>query len=162
MKLTVDWNQIHYFKREEKWGDPSKVNPELIYLIDEFRHFVGKPFVLHNAYAKDGHSPTSQHYKGNALDGHFVGLSWLDQFLLAMKFGKFNGIGTYPDWNHPGLHLDVRPLSGGPKHTWLRLKGEYMNVTEENILMVFKETKSEPKKSSKKSKKENIVKETKE
>ena len=139
MRLSVNWSNIHYFKREEKWGDPGKVNPSLVYLVDEFRHFVGKPFILHCAYSKNGHSTTSQHYKGNALDGHFVGISWFDQYLLAMKFGKFNGIGVYPDWNNPGLHLDVRPLSGEAKHTWTRFKGEYMDVSEANLTKIFEE-----------------------
>ena len=147
MIQRVNWDKVNYFSPKEKWGDVNKVNPQLIYFVDEFRHFVGKPFILHNAWADGGHSKTSEHYKGNALDGHFEGLSWLDQFLLAMKFGKFTGVGVYPDWNHPGLHLDVRELNNDDvKHTWLRYKGDYMAVDHHNIMIIENELVAKPQK----------------
>ena len=137
MRTEVNWKEIKYFKPQNPWGDVSKVNPDLIYLIDEFRAYVGKPFILHNAYEKSGHNDDSQHYLGLALDGHFVDLHWMDQFLLAMKFGKFNGVGVYPDWNNPGLHLDIRQNKNDTNSTWVRYKGKYYPVNYSNIMMIL-------------------------
>jgi len=153
MRTIVKWQDIQYFKASDPWGDTSKVKPDLIYLIDEFRHFVGKPFILHNAYEMSGHSKGSQHYLGNALDGHFVGMHWLDQYLMALKFGKFNGIGVYPEWNNPGLHLDIRDIIDNQKVTWIEYKGEYnYNVNSILIIDVITEMNAKIKKTSKKEK----------
>lgn len=102
------WDKIKHFDQEENWGDWRKVNPQLIINLDKLRELANKPIVIHCAYATRGHSEHSQHYKGLAADLHIVGLNAVDQFLLAEKSGLFTGIGIYPYWNNPGLHLDIR------------------------------------------------------
>lgn len=118
--------KVKHFTRDEKndlgkicWGDPDKINPKLIFLLDEMRDFAGIPFKIN--YGTQGvHSPTSQHYYGNAIDGYFPGITIKEQFMIAIRF-PFTGIGLYPCWNNPGLHLDVRPQSY--KALWWRDSG---------------------------------------
>ncbi|HSF03638.1 MAG TPA: hypothetical protein VLA62_11530, partial [Solirubrobacterales bacterium] len=74
--------------------------------LDEFRHQLGRPFVVHGAVEE--RSGDSEHPHGTAVDGHVVGLPLLEAWLFAERFPAFRGIGVYPHWHQPGLHLDVR------------------------------------------------------
>ena len=102
------WKKIRYFTPDEEWGNAGKVNPYLIIALDELRHKVGSPIIVHCAYSTSGHSKNSMHYEGKAVDFHIKGMSLVDQYLAAEKIGLFNGIGVYPFWNNPGLHIDIR------------------------------------------------------
>ena len=102
-----DWNTIRYFKMNENWGDPFQMEKELMVKLEKLRGYIKKPIVIHCGYSVDGHSSQSYHYKGMAVDMHIVGLSLLDQYLVAELF-DFWGIGVYPFWNNQGLHLDIR------------------------------------------------------
>ena len=102
------WEKIKHFTPDENWGDVDKVNPYLIIALDALRDAVGKPIVIHNAYATKGHSETSMHYVGEAADIHIVGISLVDAYLAVEKLGLFNGIGVYRSWNNPGIHVDLR------------------------------------------------------
>ncbi len=133
------WDVIRrYFNKSENWGDPDKVNPILLFIIYNIRDAVGKPFNIHNAFATAGHSEESQHYKGNAVDGHFKQVSFVEaislveQSLLYLKIDNKVGLGIYPHWDNPGFHLDVR----GYKARWGRVDGKY--VSFENALEVVK------------------------
>ena len=116
------WDSLKYFTKNEKWGDPDKMNPALLLLLDRLRETIGKPFVIHCGYESDGHSTASQHYKGNAVDFHIEGLPLTEanRLLLAAlhtiqiagrQAHEVCGLGIYPDWNNPGFHLDVRGYS---------------------------------------------------
>ena len=121
-----------YFSKDEQndlgkncWGEPNKIDPLLIYYLDQLRDFAGRPFKIN--YGTQGvHSPNSQHYLGRAVDGYFPDLSIKEQFLLAIRF-PFNGIGIYPFWNNPGLHLDVRKLRSQQFRSmwWRDASGDY-------------------------------------
>lgn len=103
------WDEIEYFDKDENWGDWRKVNPYLIKFLDKFRKLVGMPVYINNAYsAGSGHNKKSKHYLGEAADIHIKGMNVVDQYLMAEKCGLFNGIGVYPFWNNPGLHVDIR------------------------------------------------------
>ena len=102
------WNKIKHFTKNENWGDWHKVHPRLIIALDKLRELVGKPIVIHCAYAESGHKKNSQHYLGKAADIHIVGMNVVDQYLAAEKLGLFRGIGIYPYWNNKGLHVDIR------------------------------------------------------
>lgn len=102
------WDKIKHFSPDENWGDVNKVNPYLIIALDALREATGHPIVIHNAYATKGHSETSMHYVGKAADIHIVGMSLIDAYLAVEKLGLFNGVGLYPFWNNPGLHVDLR------------------------------------------------------
>lgn len=108
----MDWTKIKHFSPNENWGNPDKVNPYLVIALDALRDSVGKPIIIHCAYSTDGHAKDSMHYNGKAVDIHIVGLNVVDQFLAAERIGLFNGIGVYPFWNSPGLHLDIRTQPG--------------------------------------------------
>lgn len=106
--MEIDWSKVKHFKRTEAWGDPDKINPLLVYSLDALREFTGRAIIINNAYRPD--DPGSTHKNGDAADVVIVGLSVIDQFLMAERTRLFSGIGVYPFWNRPGLHLDVRSL----------------------------------------------------
>lgn len=130
------WQNIYYFSPQENWGDPDKVDPMLVMVLDELRGFVGRPFHIHCAYETSGHSPNSYHYLGRAVDFHvdiepFLAAVYLvDRALQSLvvkigtqyvRAGDICGLGAYYDWNNKGFHLDTR----GWKVRWRRVKGQY-------------------------------------
>jgi len=125
MMLPEQWAKINYFNPEEEWGDPEQMSYLLLIRLDSLRERAGKPIIIHSGFASSGYSPNSYHYLGMATDLHIEGLSVLDQYLLAEQEG-FGGIGVYPYWSSPGLHLDTR--SDGPTR-WARVDGSYVSLT---------------------------------
>lgn len=154
------WEKLRYFKPDsgDNWGDPDAISDELLFVLDDFRHFLALPvYVLHGT---DGvHSKNSYHYKeygACAVDviipdfhGHPV-----DLVLIAERMG-FRGLGYYPHWKRygvkgHGLHLDMRPLKKDPDGTynyshsrWMgvlieneknEIKQEYIGLTYENLI----------------------------
>ncbi len=115
------WEHIQpYFNRGEKWGDPDRMDPLTLYTLYEARKKIGLPFHIHCG-TQGRHVKGSFHYKGLAVDLHIGNgnIHVFDQFLMIERLNLFSGIGIYPDWNNPGLHLDV---GGGPKRPgrWMR------------------------------------------
>jgi hypothetical protein len=35
------WNKLRYFNKNENWGDPSKMDHNLLLSLDDFRHELG-------------------------------------------------------------------------------------------------------------------------
>lgn len=104
-----DWDEVDGFSTNEKWGDPFKMCRVLIYTMADFRKYVGKPVIIHNAFEARS---SGWHPEGVALDCHVEGMHVMDMYFAAERFDAFNGIGVYPSlagWNRPGLHLDTRP-----------------------------------------------------
>lgn len=135
IKFKGDSYKVKHFSKNEKndlgkncWGDPEKINPRLIYLLDQFREYLNRPVRI-NYGTQGSHSPNSQHYLGNAVDLYVPELSWKEQFLAAVRF-PFTGLGVYPFWNNPGLHLDVRSLQTGKKAMWWRDKNKQYHSIE--------------------------------
>lgn len=121
-----DWERITHFSPKENWGDPQKMSFVLIRMLDEMRERSGSPIIIHEGYATSGHSPNSYHYQGRAVDFHIQEMDLLDQYLWAERL-EFRGIGVYPYWNNPGLHVDIR---AGKKAAWARTKdGVYVSLT---------------------------------
>jgi len=125
-----EWGLIKYFSPKEDWGDPDRMEFYLVYLLDRLRFIIGKPIIIH--YGTQGkHSPNSWHYVGKAVDFHAKGISLFQLFLSATRF-PFGGIGVYPFWDNPGLHVDTRPRPNGePQARWGRINGEYIPLNEE-------------------------------
>lgn len=126
---AVLWSQIKNFKPSEFGKDYNNVDMDLVILLDRYRNAVKAPVTIKGAYATNGHSPKSQHYLGKAADISIKGTSLLDAFNKAIEIG-FSGIGVYPFWNTPGLHVDIRD---GKKVYWIRDANEqyhYMSVDE--------------------------------
>ena len=126
--MNTNWNEIKHFRREEFKKDPDKISPQLVKLMDGIREVSGFPIVIHVAWDDSGHAPNSYHYKGLAVDFHWVAsldrFPYLEQFLLLSQFREIGGIGFYPHWNHPGWHIDLRPSTY--RMLWFRdAKGKY-------------------------------------
>lgn len=115
------WSNLKYFKRNEKnhegklaWGDPDKVNGLLLKLLDEIREESKSLIVVHCAYDSSGHVVDSEHYRGNAVDFHFVNLSLKDglkaveSVLKRHNLLNKSGLGVYFWWASKGFHLDLR------------------------------------------------------
>lgn len=105
--MKINWDNVIFFTPSE-FVSSGLMSPELIYALDALRAKVRHPFIVHNSYRK---GDKGTHGKGLAVDGHFVGVPLIDQFLAAEKSLLFGGIGVYPYWNNPGLHLDVRKVT---------------------------------------------------
>lgn len=120
-----DWKKIRYFTPAEKWGDPQKMDFNLIYNLDRLRRYLKRPIIIHCGYEtreKGGYHP-----QGKAVDCHIEGLHVIEMYAAASRF-RFGGIGVYPWWNNPGLHLDTRPVPKGESRAiWGSLsKGIYV------------------------------------
>jgi len=129
MRMTkADWNYVHNF-RESEFDEPMLMDATLIHKLDVMRSYVGKPFVIHKSYATEGHSKDSMHYQGKAIDGHFVGMTVLEQYLIAEQF-NWGGLGFYPAWNQPGIHVDTRTLEMTEKGArwWRDADGIYHDI----------------------------------
>lgn len=100
------WETVKYFEPSE-FNEPDKLVPLLVYALDTLREFAGRPIIVNSSY-REGDDGT--HGRGEAADIVITGHNVLDQFLLAERTRLFAGIGVYPYWNRPGLHLDVRRL----------------------------------------------------
>lgn len=123
----IDWSKVRHFERSE-FSHPDKLDPLLIYNLDALRVAAGKPIIINNDYRA---GDPGQHGLGRAADIVIVGLSVVDQFLIAEKTRLFAGIGIYPHWNRPGIHVDIRTLQPHePGARWARdIAGNYVALT---------------------------------
>ena|SRR6266850_141312 len=145
--MNRDWSTIRHFQRGEFVKDPDKVAWDTVLLLDEMRDVIGSPIHIHIAWDDSGHSTDSSHYTDSrdfatAVDLHFEGLSLLDQWLFAERF-PWNGIGLYPYWDHPGLHVDLRRLGRDHPHLgkrwWRDAAGVYQPLNRDllNIILLL-------------------------
>lgn len=127
------WQRLKYFSKDEKWGNPEKISPMLLLLLEKLREKLGKPFVVHCGYENKGHSSASRHYRGDAVDFHVKDMPFkeaVDKLLKALHEIKlldqvsavYVGLGIYPDWNTPGFHIDLRGYSA----RWGRIGADYV------------------------------------
>lgn len=105
----------------DNFGAADKLSGFVLFAIWVLRFSTGWKIIVHCALDTTGHSENSEHYKGNAIDFHFVTdvafyaqVVKVEKLLLAWQFFNFVGLGIYPDWNNPGFHLDTR----GKKARW--------------------------------------------
>lgn len=98
------WKSVKHFRPSE-FKYPDELDRNLVRALDRFRELCGKPIVVHSDYRPDD---GGQHGLGEAADVHVKDMHVIDQFLMAERSGLFVGIGVYPNWNSPGLHLDIR------------------------------------------------------
>lgn len=139
----VIWDQLRYFNRRENWGDISEVDVRLLHCLDNVRGLLKRRIYIHCCYEMRGHSPNSFHKVGMAVDFDVEGTQLSELFDLYRFFREnwfSGGVGIYPYWNNPGLHLDIRP-HGHTNPTWLKDKeGKYIYSYREivKILTSFK------------------------
>ena len=125
--------ELKYFNEKENWGDYKKVSGALLLVMDKIREMYGAPVNVHCAYEKSGHSTNSTHYRGLAIDFHFVTddkfidqINKMETILKELQIWETCGFGFYLDWNNKGFHLDLR----GEKARWARDDGKYINYDE--------------------------------
>jgi hypothetical protein len=111
------WDKLRYFKESENWGDPSKMDHNLLLRLDDFRHELGSGLIVSRGTQGKSDAKKSQHDLGLAVDVVFttgLKMTVLDAYLLACSYG-FSGVGLYTHWKFKnetrgGLHLDMRKL----------------------------------------------------
>lgn len=100
------WDEIEFFSTDENWGNPLGMEAAIIYELDALRKYLEHPIRIHCGH--ELRSTGGFHCYGMAVDFHVTGMDLIDQFFEATRFDGFNGIGIYPYWNNPGLHVDCR------------------------------------------------------
>jgi uncharacterized protein YcbK (DUF882 family) len=138
-----EWAKITHFKPDSKvdqWGNPDKLDFELIQRLDAFRTYIGLPVLVTSGYRPGG---GSQHGLGKAVD--FVVPQWagglLDLYFEVERF-NFNGLGIYRDWIYQGkhiygIHIDMRDIKDRRSARWLciRPKAEEAHTPGEVLLI---------------------------
>lgn len=122
------WGRVRGFYKGEKWGDPMMMACDIIFALEEFRGILRKKYpgasiAVHCGYDTGGHATDSMHYQGLAVDIHVIGVPLVEVIRLAMDSGLFDGIGCYPCWDSPGVHLDKRNLAEKADVYWIEPKG---------------------------------------
>lgn len=114
-----DWQLVKYFKAHEFMPNPYQMEQSIVFLIDTIRDLFNSPIHITSAWSPGtGHSATSQHYVGKALDFWIEDIPFRDAVDLMEDFlsapprgiGEWNkvGLGIYPAWSIPGFHMDTR------------------------------------------------------
>lgn len=130
----IQWDTVRHFSQAE-FGAWEKLDSRLIYALDEFRETIRSPIHIHTAYRERSDFADSQHPHGRAVDVCAKGLPLLDFWLAAERHPVFTGIGLYPFWSHPGLHLDIR-LALVRARWWRDMQGRYLPVTGRSLLEI--------------------------
>jgi hypothetical protein len=155
MKM-VKWETVVGFSKNE-FAPPEPVagdwdmNINLIDTLVELRNRGNQKYggefriLIHNngGFSVDGHSKTSLHYKGRAVDFHMEHYSdthkcwalvpWIDQVVLLRTLldGQEQdfGVGLHPNWNNQGFHLDYRNGAGKNGAVWWDKGGKYVTMS---------------------------------
>jgi uncharacterized protein YcbK (DUF882 family) len=141
MKMTKkEWERIEHFSPDERWGDPTMMERDLMFLLDTLRGLFHHPFVIHCGYQHRPGKQKSQHNFGRAVDFHIEGIAFSDAVDLMLNFigpppkglgvAGVIGLGIYPHWNNPGFHLDTR----GERARW-----GAMNINGRQVYVSFEE-----------------------
>lgn len=128
------WTQLKYFRISgpDNWGDPWEMNGALLLVLDLLRHYIGLPIDIHEGYATDGHTDGSEHYTGDAVDAHVVGITLEEAYVKIIKILALLqltdkvSLGLYPDWNNRGFHLGIK--KGGAR--WCFREGIQLPIGE--------------------------------
>jgi len=145
-KMTAkDWGLIKHFTSTE-FKHPLEMDKDFMLKIDSFRQWLGYKIHVHADARPDGkgHSKNSYHYFGQALDFHCrdekdnIINPW--KILMAALVWGWSGIGVYPHWLHPGMHLDARyPAKYFANSIWIRENGVYKSLKPMDIIKHIKE-----------------------
>lgn len=141
------WGSLNHFTPDENWGDWQRMCWPLLTTLDDMRQYAGIPLIILRGWEP---RPKFSYHNidgvSMAVDGYFktekgTPLNVVDQYIIASRFDRFNGIGVYPHWDHPGLHLDIRVKEKRFDFDarWMGVlndKGEqiYLPLTWENLL----------------------------
>lgn len=134
MSYTTPFPKLKHFKSNE-FTHPELMDERTLILVDTMRDT--EPGIVVTINCDFRFNDPKWHGKGKALDlvirdaKTFQGLPLIVQFMIANRY-LWTGIGLYPYWNTPGLHLDTRPITiFGRKSMWWRDKdGLYRSMLE--------------------------------
>jgi len=105
----------------------GKIKLSAMLKLQKFRTRINRP-VYFNCITEGKHAPGSAHYRFIAFDIRIGGkgkINWNNMIEAAIDVG-FKGIGYYPFWNTPGMHVDDRTTSF---QIWKRIStGKYVGV----------------------------------
>ena len=122
----ISWNRIRHFTRDE-FQDPlfgpesgDLIDGEFLAMIIRLRIDTGWPMMVHwqvggavDVEGSYGHADESYHLKNQgckAIDFHFLTEAPFNRQFWEIAHTGFAGIGFYPQWIHPGWHIDKRPI----------------------------------------------------
>jgi len=128
----IDIKQLKNFSPNERdifgreiFRDAFIISSDLMMMTDDMVTFAKQQYPGAYCLVHDinlgKHSRGSCHYDGKAIDLHLEGMMLGHMARIAMRY-FFGGIGLYPDWNTPGLHLDIR----NTPCTWVQRDGKYI------------------------------------
>lgn len=131
-------SQLKYFTVKEFGLSLPFLSTGLLYSLDEFRAKLGRPVMISEApgaLIRFDTDSESQHVFGRAGDIVLPEGPDLQTAYNVAKTCGFRGIGVYPDWYIPGLHLDTRP---GPFAHWAGIKkdGQQQYVSIHQVINV--------------------------
>lgn len=147
---------LRYFSASEFGAYWPLMNVELLAKLDAFREALGYPVAISQAAGAIGRpiigggqaeSGAEKSWHNYAIHGEIMAIdvhplppggATADErqrwYNVAKQVG-FTGIGIYPDWNRPGMHLDVRTdRTASNPATWAGVsrggKQIYTNISE--------------------------------
>lgn len=87
---------------------------------------------MHHVNSDHRQGNAGQHPLGRAIDCYFYekqpgDVNVADQFFWAMRF-NWGGIGFYPHWNTPGIHVDMRQNIQYRSLWWRDSQDQYQGV----------------------------------
>jgi len=133
----VSFPKLNHFTAEE-FSYPELLDETLLIQLDSMRDSRDDIIITINCDYRL--NDKGFHGKGKAVDcvvrDAITKAPWniLRQFAFANRF-LWGGIGFYPFWNAPGLHLDVRPmLRFGRRPLWWRDEKETYHYDLEDDL----------------------------
>ena len=127
--IDINFEGVRFFKPSE-FSAPHMLDRTALLMLDGMRYEEGKRrdiiITINADYATTGHADNSMHRFGKAFDIVIRNgktkepLPIEEQFLIALR-SYFSGIGYYPYWKSPGLHVDNRPMTiYGRRALWMR------------------------------------------
>lgn len=123
---------LRYFRAGDFGPYWPMMDKSLLLKLDEFRHRLGYPVIISPAPGSIGRpiigggeaeSGVEKSYHNYIVHGAVKAIDVMplppggatvaerQRWLATAKAVGFTGIGLYPHWSRPGLHLDVRPTA---------------------------------------------------
>ena len=127
-EVMAVWDSLRHFSPDElapgghkrAFPQPERMHPDLLLILDELRHDIGHPIGV-NVSLGSGSSSASQHRLGRAVDIVCPSIPLALFFAEVARRPWITGVGIYPHWRTPGLHIDNRVLDHGePRAMWWR------------------------------------------
>lgn len=131
MKNDV-WRVIGRFFSPEEFNHPEKIDETTLLTLYEMRKEESKYLdiiiTINEDYAESGHATTSWHGRDGVCKALDIvirdaktgkALPIIDQFFIAIRY-EWTGVGFYPYWNTPGLHVETGFDGDYRKGLWYR------------------------------------------